>query len=103
MQHRFNEHWNAYAAFRTDLTSIPTGVRSVGTLVNWNLYHANVGVQASLGRASVILGLDTAWGSEDGVNAIGAPAPGAAGPADGERIVPEHHRRARLQTHVLES
>lgn len=76
VQHRFDEHWNAYAAFRTDLTSIPTGVKSVGTLVNWNLYHANVGVQASIGRAAVILGLDMAWGSQDGVDTIGAPAPG---------------------------
>jgi len=76
VQHRFDEHWNAYAAFRTDLTSIPTGVQSVGTLVNWNLMHANVGVQASIGRASVILGLDTAWGSQTGVDAVGSPAPG---------------------------
>ena len=76
VQHRFSPHWNAYGAFRTDLTSIPTGVKSVGTLINWNLMHANLGVQATIGRASIILGLDTAWGGQDGVVAGGDPGPG---------------------------
>jgi hypothetical protein len=76
VQQRFDEHWKAYAAFRTDLTSIPTGVPSVGTLVNWNLMHINGGVQASIGRASIILGIDAAWGSNNGVSAVGSPAPG---------------------------
>jgi hypothetical protein len=76
VQHFFSPHWTGYAAFRTDLTAIPTGVKSVGTLINFNLMHANLGVQATIGRASIILGLDTAWGSQDGVTAAGDPAPG---------------------------
>ncbi len=76
VQHRFSEHWKAYGAFRTDLTAIPPGVTSVGTIVNWDLVHANAGVQASIGRASIILGFNAAWGSSSSVAAAGAPAPG---------------------------
>jgi len=76
VQHRFSPRWNLYGAFRTDKTSIPEGAKSVGTLVNWDLYHANFGVQATIGRAAVILGLDTAWGSKPAQSATGTPAPG---------------------------
>jgi hypothetical protein len=64
VQHRFSPQWNLYGAFRTDNTSIPTGVKSVGTLIDWNLMQANIGVQATIGRAAIILGLDTAWGGQ---------------------------------------
>ena len=76
IQHQFSERYNACAAFRTDNTAIPTGVRSMGTVVNWNLLHANLGVQATIGRAAIILGLDMAWGSKDDVSAATDPPPG---------------------------
>ena len=71
-----SEHFDIYGAFKTDDTSIPPGVRSVGTLVNWDLLHADAGVQGTLGRVGVILGFDVAWGSHAGLTAGGDPAPG---------------------------
>jgi hypothetical protein len=76
VQHEFHPRLNAYAAFRSDQTAIPTGVKSVGTLVGWNLRHANFGVQTRLGKAAIILGVDAGWGSKDNVSAAGDPAPG---------------------------
>ena len=67
---------NGYAAFRTDLTSIPPGVQSVGTLINWDLLHVNVGIQGKIGPAAIVLGFDTSWGSQNDVNAVGSSAPG---------------------------
>ena len=71
-----SEHFDIYGAFKTDNTSIPPGVKSVGTLVNWDLLHADAGVQGTLGRVGVILGFDFAWGSHAGLTAGGDPAPG---------------------------
>ena len=77
LQHRFSAHWNIYGAFRTDNSSVPPAPYvPVGTLVNWNLNHADAGVQATIVRAAVILGLDVAWGSKANVSAAGAPPPG---------------------------
>jgi hypothetical protein len=73
LEHKFSDHWKGYAAYRTDKTSIPPGIPSVGTLINWNLQHANLGTQATIGRAAIILGLDMAWGSQDGVQTVGSP------------------------------
>jgi hypothetical protein len=71
-----SQTFDAYGAFRTDNTSIPNGVQSVGTLINWNLLHANFGVRGRIERLSVILGFDTAWGSQQNANATGSTAPG---------------------------
>jgi len=83
-EHSFNEHWQLYAAYRTDLTSVPNGVQPLGTLVNYDLYHGNLGVQATVGRAAIILGLDVAWGSKNDI-VIANPPPGLpATPTIGE-------------------
>jgi len=74
-QNHFAQHWTMYAAYRTDLSSAPPGSQPAGTIVNYDLYHANVGAQAIIGRASIILGLDIAWGSKDEIP-IGQPPPG---------------------------
>ena len=71
-----SKYFNGYAAFRTDLTSIPPGVQSVGTLINYDLLHVNVGVQGKIGPAAIVLGFDTSWGSENAVNVAGGSAPG---------------------------
>jgi hypothetical protein len=76
LRQTLSPNFKAYAAFRTDQTSIPNGVQSVGTLINWNLLHANIGVQGTVGRAAIILGFDTSWGSQNNANAVGTPAPG---------------------------
>ena len=73
---RLDDHWKLYGAFKTDKTSIPPDVKSVGTLVNFDLTHADFGAQATIGRAAIILGLDMAWGSHDNVAPGGDPAPG---------------------------
>jgi hypothetical protein len=69
-------HMNGYFAFRTDETSIPPGVKSVGTLINWDLFHANVGVQGTIGPASITLGFDTSWGSQGSAHPTGDSPPG---------------------------
>ena len=48
----------------------------MGTLINWDLLHVNLGVQGKIGPAAVVLGFDTSWGSQNGVNAVGTSAPG---------------------------
>jgi hypothetical protein len=71
-----SRYFNAYLAYRTDLTSIPAGVRPVGTLINWDLRHINLGIQGKIGPAAIILGFDTSWGSQNSVNVVGNPPPG---------------------------
>ena len=73
---QLSNHFDVFLAYRTDLTSIPPGVRPVGTLINWDLRHVNVGVQGKIGPAALILGFDTSWGSENNVNLVAAPAAG---------------------------
>lgn len=69
-------HMNGYFAFRTDETTIPPGVKSVGTLINWDLLHANLGVQGTVGPASITLGFDTSWGNQSGARPVGDSPPG---------------------------
>ncbi len=73
---QLSNNFDAFLAYRTDLTSIPPGVRSVGTLINWDLRHINLGVQGKIGPVALILGFDTSWGSENNVNVVATPAPG---------------------------
>jgi hypothetical protein len=73
---QLSNHFDVFLAYRTDLTSIPPGERPVGTLINWDLRHVNVGVQGKIGPAALTLGFDTSWGSENNVNVVGTPAPG---------------------------
>jgi hypothetical protein len=44
--------------------------------VNWDLRHVNLGMQFAFGRASVILGIDHARGSQDDVSPTSEPLPG---------------------------
>ncbi len=61
-------------------------MRSVGTLINWDLRHINLGVQGEeVGPVALILGPDTSWGSENNVNVVATPAPGLPMVADAQR------------------
>jgi hypothetical protein len=75
-QQQLSSHFDVFLAYRTDLTSIPPGVRPVGTLINWDLRHINVGVQGKIGPAALTLGFDTSWGSENDQAIVGTPPPG---------------------------
>ena len=70
VEHVVDEKLTTYASFRTDFSGAESPIPTETTFAIWDLYHIGAGVQATVNRSDITIGLVFSRGSRTRPNAL---------------------------------